>query len=226
MTPLAVLRPEPGNAATAALVEAAGLPAIRLPLFVVRALDWTAPDPAGFDALLLTSANAVRFGGSGLDTLRHLPVLAVGTKTAEAARLAGFDVMASGTSDAAALLALAEARGVSRGLHLAGRDRTVEAGGTVAQVIPVYASEVQSIGRAALGRLAGSIALLHSARAARRLGALLAERDLPRSAIGTAAISAAVAAAAGTGWTMTTVATEPSDPALIAAAIEAMRARD
>jgi uroporphyrinogen-III synthase len=33
---LAVLRPEPGNAATAARIEARGLTAIRLPLFEMR----------------------------------------------------------------------------------------------------------------------------------------------------------------------------------------------
>ena len=61
--PLAVLRPEPGNGATAARIEELGFRAIRLPLFAVRALAWTMPDAADHDALLLTSANAVRFGG-------------------------------------------------------------------------------------------------------------------------------------------------------------------
>ena len=63
--PIAVLRPEPGNAATADRIAALGLAAIRLPLFEVRALDWAPPDPAGFDALLLTSANAPRLAGPG-----------------------------------------------------------------------------------------------------------------------------------------------------------------
>ena len=40
MTSLAVLRPEPGNTATAGRIEAAGARAIRLPLFAVKALDW------------------------------------------------------------------------------------------------------------------------------------------------------------------------------------------
>ena len=75
---VAVLRPEPGNAATATRVEAAGLAAIRLPLFAVRALDWTPPDPAAFDALILTSANTPRLAGPGIDSLASLPVFAVG----------------------------------------------------------------------------------------------------------------------------------------------------
>jgi uroporphyrinogen-III synthase len=218
MNRLAVLRPEPGNAATAGRIEALGLAAIRLPLFAVRALDWTPPDPGGFDALLLTSANAIRFAGPGLDLFRHLPTFAVGAKTAEAGHLAGFDVKAAGESDAISLLALAEAHGVSRALHLTGRDRSIEAGGPVACSIAVYASDALPIDAAQLRGLEGSVALLHSARAARRLGDLLASYDLPRSAIGIAALSPTVAAAAGSGWGAISIATAPNDDALIDAA--------
>src|SRR3546814_12298134 len=54
--PIAILRPEPGNAVPAAAVAAMGLMAIRLPLFEVRAIAWAAPDPGWFDALVPTSA--------------------------------------------------------------------------------------------------------------------------------------------------------------------------
>src|SRR3546814_3001824 len=91
-----LLRPEPGNAVTAAAVAAMGLMAIRLPLFEVRAIAWAAPDPGGFDALVLTSANAVRLGGIGLDRFKALPVHAVGGATAAAAAQAGFSVVAVG----------------------------------------------------------------------------------------------------------------------------------
>ncbi len=82
MKPLAVLRPEPGNAATAARIAAAGARTIRLPLFAVGPLAWTPPDPAVHDALLLTSANAVRQAGPGLAGYRTLPVHAVGAAPA------------------------------------------------------------------------------------------------------------------------------------------------
>jgi uroporphyrinogen-III synthase len=215
MTPLAVLRPEPGNAATVGRIEALGLQAIRLPLFEVRALDWSPPDPAGFDALLLTSANAVRFGGPALELLRHLPVLAVGARTAGIARQAGFDVMAEGAADAMSLIATAEALGVKRALHLGGRERGIATGGPVALAVTVYASEALPIPPEAVRRLAGAIALLHSARAARRLSELA---DTGRSTIGIAAISPAVAAAAGPGWASIAIAATPSDAALIDAA--------
>ena len=70
---VAVLRPEPGNAATAARIEQVGLTAIRLPLFSVRAVDWVVPDPARFDSLILTSANTPRLAGAGLDTFATEP---------------------------------------------------------------------------------------------------------------------------------------------------------
>ncbi|MEP7004864.1 MAG: uroporphyrinogen-III synthase [Sphingomonas bacterium] len=216
--PLAVLRPEPGNTATADRIEALGLQPIRLPLFAVRALSWTPPDPADHDALLLTSANALRFAGLDLADLLSLPVLAVGEKTAESARLAGFDVMAAGNTDSAAMLALASARGLSRVLHLGGRDRAIEPNGPVTRAIPVYASEEVPVAAERIERLRGATALLHSARAAAGLGALVDTHGIARSEIAIAALSLAVAAAAGTGWAAIAIAAAPTDAALIAAA--------
>jgi uroporphyrinogen-III synthase len=230
--PLAILRPEPGNSATAERIETLGYRAIRLPLFAVRGLAWTPPDPAEHDALLLTSANAVRFGGPGLAEFLHLPVLAVGDKTAETAILAGFDVMAAGNADAAAMLALATARNLSRVLHLGGRDRAIEAQGPVTHAIAVYASEEVPVPAEQVLRLRDTIALLHSARAAARLAALIDGQAIARSSIGIAALSPAVAAAAGPGWATVTIAANPTDTALIAAALgdaalnEDTRARD
>jgi uroporphyrinogen-III synthase len=58
---VAVLRPEPGNAATCARAATAGFAPLALPFFAVRAIAWATPDPAHYDALVLTSANALRF---------------------------------------------------------------------------------------------------------------------------------------------------------------------
>uniref|UniRef100_UPI0035C9C970 uroporphyrinogen-III synthase n=1 Tax=uncultured Sphingomonas sp. TaxID=158754 RepID=UPI0035C9C970 len=214
---LAVLRPEPGNAATCGRAAAAGFATISLPFFAVRALDWDPPDPAEHDALVLTSANTVRFGGAGLDALKRLPVVAVGPHTAAAARAAGFDVMATGSGDGAEIARLAAARAVTRALHLTGRDRTLTAGGPIATVLPVYESVELPISPVALGTLAGTIALLHSARAARRLDALLAAAGIDRSGIALAAFSDAIAAAAGRGWAGVATAASPDDAALFAA---------
>jgi uroporphyrinogen-III synthase len=215
--PLVVLRPEPGNGATCARARAAGFETVSLPLFAVVPLTWTVPDAAQHDALILTSANALRFAGDGLATLRNLPVLAVGGHTAAAARDAGFDVIASGSGNAADILALAQRHGVRRALHLTGHDRTLEAGEVISALIPVYHSRALAVDSAALQVLNDRIALLHSARAAKRLGALVDAAGVSRARVTLAAFSPVIAAAAGVGWRGIAVAQTPDDAALFAA---------
>jgi uroporphyrinogen-III synthase len=212
--PVAVLRPEPGNAATVSRIEAAGLTAIRLPLFATRALDWTPPDPVRFDALFLTSANAPRLAGPGLSQLAGLPTYVVGQATAAAARAAGLDVVMTGDSDGDALLAAAS--GVECGLLLSGRERVLDAGGIIAEVVAVYASDELPIANEDLLALSGSVALLHSPRAARRLRDLL--DPVRRSTIRIAALSPAIASAAGSGWESVDSAASPTDASLLSLA--------
>ncbi len=217
--PIAVLRPEPGNRVTASAIEAAGRRAIRLPLFGVRALAWTLPDPARFDALILTSANAIRHGGKGLELLRALPVYAVGEVTASAARRAGFHVAAVGDRGAADLIAFAREAGVTHALHLAGRDRSVEPGELVAEIVTVYASDPLVIAPEAAARLAGSVAILQSARAAARLAKVVDEAGLDRARIALVAIGEKAAVHAGGGWETVAVAANPRPETLVEAAI-------
>ena len=197
-----MLRPEPGNAATAARIAALGLTALRLPLFAVRALPWSVPDIGRYDALLLTSANAVRFGGNGLDALKPLPVHAVGATTASAASDAGFVIAQTGSGSAADL------RLPYRTLHLAGREHRSLPD---VDVVPVYASDALSPD---LRSLIGAVAMVHSPRAAARLAAMVGDRGTTRIA----AISGAAAEAAGAGWAAISVADVPTDDALIAVA--------
>lgn len=210
--PVAVLRPEPGNAATAARVERAGLTAIRLPLFTVAPLAWTPPDPRDHDALLLTSANAVRHAGEALASLRALPVLAVGAATAAAARAAGFAVVAAGEGAVGALLDRNQS--YRRILHLAGRHRTAGTADLVTRA--VYASEPAAVSFSAIKAIAGSIALVHSARAASRLTEVVDPAD--RASILVVVPSSAVAEAIGPGWARVAIADHPTDIAIIACA--------
>ena len=214
---IAVLRPEPGNRVTAAAIEARGRTAIRMPLFEVRPVPWQPPAPEAFDALILTSGNALRHGGPDLTALNRLPVYAVGKATADAALRRGFHVACIGDEDAASLLARAEAAGVRRALHLAGRDRTVEASGIVAKVITVYASDRRT--PADVGRLAGSIVLVQSARSGAWLGELIDAQVLDRSRIALVAVSNRAAAAAGSGWEQAVVPNLKTSEALIDTAI-------
>lgn len=201
--PIAIVRPEPGNAATVERVVAAGRIALPLPLFEVRPVAWSPPDPARYDCLLLTSANAVRHGGPGIAALTRLPVHAVGAATAAAARDAGFTVVAVGDSGVEGMAP------PGRVLQLVGREHRAAPG---ADTIVVYASETLTPD---LTLLNGTVVLLHSPRAAR----VLAERIVDRSGIAIAAISSTAAEAAGTGWRAIAIADRPTDAALIAAAL-------
>ncbi len=209
---VAIVRPEPGNARTAARIEALGLAAIRLPLFAVVPLAWSPPDPRRYDALFLTSANAARHAGSGLAALSALPVVAVGEETAAAARDVGLAVVKVGPGNAEAALALAEQTGFHRLLYLAGRDRTVTS--KPIDTIAVYASDFTEVAPADFSVLAGSVAMLHSRRAAERLAALCTRDAIDRASIRLAAISDAVADAAGRGWAEVRAASHPDDETL------------
>lgn len=213
---LVILRPEPGNSATAARVRAAGLEPLALPLFELAPLPWTSPDPGAFDGLLLTSANAIRHGGAQLDAFRSLPVFAVGSATADAARAAGFAIAAIGTTDVADLLE--RHAGTHRLLWLAGQDRTPVEHSAITDIRPVYVARPRNVEPADLHALYGSVALFHSARAARRFAQLLDLHCVSPCSIRVTAISNTVATAAGPGWNQIAVADTPTDAALIAAA--------
>ncbi len=217
--PIAVLRPEPGNRVTAAAIEATGRRAIRLPLFEARPIQWEAPDPGAFDALIVTSANAMRHGGAGLAPLLNLPVYAVGEATAEAARRAGFRVAATGSTGSADLIAIAKAAGVRSALHPAGRERTIEPGGIVTRVVTVYATDPIPVDEPTAKRLAGSVVLVQSARTGARLAEIVDDAGLDRATIALVAIGRRAADAAGPGWQHVIVPPDFAGTALTDAAI-------
>ena len=204
-----VLRPEPGASATVERARRLGLDAIVVPLFEVEPAAWQPPKAGEFDALLLTSANAVRHGGEGLKALRDLQVYAVGEATARAAREAGFDVASVGEAGVDRLL---EAISPDlRLLHLCGEDRIEpDAPRRITQSIVYRSREVpnpREIPR-------GCVALIHSPRAGRRLAELVEDRNR----IAVAAISAQAAEAVGGGWESVDSAETPTDDALLALA--------
>lgn len=199
---------------TVAAARALGLEAIATPLFTVRAIDWTLPDDMP-DALLMTSANAARLAGPLLDRWTSRPLYAVGEATAAAARDAGFTRIMAGDGGIDAILRRAAADGVSRLLHLAGREHKLPASDTpVIERRIVYAADaVSALPADATDHLPEAVVLLHSPRAAEHFATLVNP-----SAIRIAAISPAVASAAGPGWREVAVANHPTDASLLAAA--------
>jgi uroporphyrinogen-III synthase len=215
MKRLFVLRPEPGASETAARACEAGLDAVVMPLFKVEPIAWQPPDAAGFDALLLTSANAVRHGGDGLQALRGLPVHAVGAATAQAAREAGFGIASSGNSGVERLLGSIDPE--LRLLHLCGEDRHETHERQAITAMPVYRS-AELAAPDGLARINGQVAAVHSPRAGSRLRAAIDEAGVAASSVSIAAISTAAGEAAGDGWARCEAADEPNDPALLALA--------
>ena len=259
MTRLLVLRPEPGASATVAAAGALGWQAISAPLFVIRPVEPDRTGHTGPEALLFTSANAVRaISATLLETpfvpspskhrspnsgseegppvdkpgvngeeadhpFRYVPVYAVGEVTAAAARAAGFARVVAGSDDAAAIVARAASDGMRRLLHLAGREhRAVTHPAVTIDRAIVYASDAVARlpDRARTALEQGAVALLHSPRAAALFARLLDDAGMARGRAAIAALSPAVAAAAGPGWRASAVAARPTDAALLAAAVK------
>ena len=208
MSKVVILRPEPGASATLERAAAAGIAAVAIPLFAIAPVDWVAPDAKAYDALLLTSANAVRFAGEQLTGLRAMPAYCVGETTAAAARETGLEVAATGAGDASALVDLVPAG--LRLLHLTGKAHRAIPG--VAAIIVYHSVAIDP--PPSLEALAGNVAMVHSPRAGKRLADLVEARG----DIGIAAISAAAAAACGGGWREVAAIAAPDDGALLALA--------
>jgi uroporphyrinogen-III synthase len=152
LEPVRVLltRPEPDAARSAALWRAKGHQVVVSPVLRLRATGAPLP-PGPFDAIVLTSANALLAFPTGAPPhLAPLPVLCVGDRTAAAARAAGFQAVTSAKGDVAALTELA-GRSLPQGarlLYLAGVERKPDlerawADGTLS-VVAVYEAQPAS----------------------------------------------------------------------------------
>ncbi|WP_417620325.1 uroporphyrinogen-III synthase [Parasphingorhabdus sp.] len=217
---LLILRPLDGALQTERRAKDLGLATVVDPLFVVESMQWSGPEATDFDALLLTSANAVKYGGTQLAAYRYLPVLAVGEKTAEAAKKAGFHVEITGQSDVEHLLDQLADSSYRNIIWLAGEQHMeVSAKDRKIYIAPVYRARAMALGERAKACLANeSVILLHSARAASQLAEELSRLQLPKDRHHVVAFSAKVAEAVGQGWKSVQTADHPDDEALLSLA--------
>jgi uroporphyrinogen-III synthase len=119
---LLVTRPSPDGERTAAALRARGHDVQTAPLMRVEPV---AADLAGdWDAIAITSANAL--AGVPVAALRSLPLFAVGVRSAQAAREAGFADVISADGDARDLVRLIASRRPANLLYLAGEDRAAD----------------------------------------------------------------------------------------------------
>ena len=124
-----VTRPEPDNAATADALRRRGFDVLLAPVLQFEALPVRHDDSVRYAGVIATSANAVRAIRSHplSGQLIELPVYAVGRRTAEAARDAGFANVKSADGDVSALRKLIVDAMPKRGrklplLYLSGSD--------------------------------------------------------------------------------------------------------
>lgn len=228
-----VLRPERAARRTAEALERLGHRAILAPVLTIE--DLASPIPAGpFDAVLATSANGLRKLRlrPEIASLATLPLIAVGDRTAEAGREAGFSTVHVAEGDGRALVADADARfrKPARFLHAAGADRAFDVAGALGErgheavVVELYrATPVETLPEAATRALAfgaAAAALHHSGRIAETFLALaeaagLGERvrALPHAALAPRIARALEAA----GCRRVAVAERPDEAALLEA---------
>lgn len=236
MPPLALLtRPRPDSEILAELLRAKGVASLIEPVIEIEPLDGAAlPDLDNMQALLLTSANGVRALAALLGPppeARHIPLLAVGAASAEAAREAGFEKVESAGGDARALATLATARlDPAEGplLHVAGSavagDLAVELKGRgfdirrerIYQARP--SAQLSPAARRALTDGNIDMVLFFSPRSARAFVKLTraAAIDSALAQVTAICLSAAVAQQAGeVTWRRIRTASEPEQAALL-----------
>jgi uroporphyrinogen-III synthase len=227
---LLVTRPEDDGARTGAALRARGHAVLLAPLLRVEAVDAAIAD-APYGAVVMTSANAARAIASHprRAALAALPVFAVGRRSAQAARAAGFRDVRCADGDKADLVALIRAEyRAPRGplLYLAGEDRAgdLELAGSGVEVVTavvyraVTAEKFPDAVAAALaaGTLDGVLhlsrrsaeAYLACARRASLLAPALAPVQYCLSAVVAAPLGAAGAAAIR-------IAARPDEPAML-----------
>jgi uroporphyrinogen-III synthase len=201
-----VTRALPGAQATAARLSAAGLHPVVAPLIETTALPGSADILDRHDALVFTSAAAVRQVALRT-TNRTQPVYAVGEATAQAARSVGWTVAADaagGVADLARVLAA-----VPTGLRLLHPCAAFTAGDLSASGLrvtswPVYRTDPVATGWApalddlTAGRLAG--VLVQSPSAAVALAAVMADAPIPDKVLLFALSKACAAPLEGTGF--------------------------
>lgn len=204
-----VTRPEPDATDTAGRLAALGIAPVKLPLLRLEVLDTSLPEPKGFAAIAVTSANALRaLGQRGvLSRYLGLPLYAVGDRTAAAARDLGFaEVQSAAGSFGDLVEQLAHAGFAGPVLYPSGREisgdlaRSLAPFGKMVITAPVYAMvPVEAVDPAVLEQMreeAIGATLIYSRRTADRFVQLVSPKLAPaaRARLGLLCISEAVAA--------------------------------
>src|ERR1700730_6422256 len=240
-----VTRPHPDDEGTAAGLRARGFEVLQAPMLRFAAVPFQDDADARYDAVIVTSANALRAIEPQLkgSRLLELPLFAVGEHTASAARGAGFGQVIAAKGDAAALrdlvLAGVKSKQLKRGstlLYLAGADlardlagELGEKGFTVVTHTTYRMIPVSSLPREVCDAFVANEveAVLHYSRRSARAfldAARTGGVEISALAIPQCCISAAVASVVrDAGATQMMVAASPDENALFEALDRALR---
>ena len=241
-----VTRPHPDDATTAASLRGRGYEVLQAPVLRFEPVAFHDDMDARYSAVIVTSASAVRGIEHHLKghRLLELPLFAVGERTADAARRAGFTHVISANGDAAGLRDLVRARvkakelkKASTLLYLAGADLARDLAGelgesglrvvtqTTYRMVPVGSLPREVCDAFAANRIE---AVLHYSRRSARAFLDAARADgveISALSIVQCCISAAVAAVVReAGATQVVVAATPDEDALFEALERALRA--
>ncbi len=182
---VALMRPIEDARRSAQLLQKRGIEPVFAPVIEIRPTGARLPNEE-FDAILVTSANAVAFlSPVDIALLEKRPLYAAGERTAAAAAAAGLRQAEHAAPDAATLAQWLVARlpPASRLLYLAARDRkgelesTFRAAGHAVDVVENYVAEARPQWSAEeIEALAGCGAALHFSRRSADQGIVLARR--------------------------------------------------
>ncbi|WP_395620365.1 uroporphyrinogen-III synthase [Sphingorhabdus sp.] len=217
---LLIIRPQPGADATAHRLRAAGHAPILMPLFSIEVLPTPHLSTDGYDAILLTSGNAVRAAVEFLTHNPATPIYAVGSATASALHALSVPVAKTGSEGVEALVRIAVADGHQRFLWLAGEDHSPVApiDGVRIDIEIVYRSATVGTPDNFVRHVTESdVVILHSSRAARHFADLCGTMNIPRADVTLATFSSTIATAAGENWAARIIADAPNDAALLKA---------
>jgi uroporphyrinogen-III synthase len=132
---IAITRPAEDAVGLRARLEALGHQTILAPLLTIIPLSGVTIPDAPWQAIAITSANAVRAAPAAMrERLHTLPMLTVGPQSAQAARQAGFTDIQEAGGDAAGLAQhIAASRDPGRGpiLYLSGREQAADFAGVL-----------------------------------------------------------------------------------------------
>jgi uroporphyrinogen-III synthase len=223
-----ITRPRDEAESLSAALQARGYSTLIEPMLKIVEIRAAIPDMNSFDALAFTSANGVRFFTVHSGE-RGLPAFAVGDKTADLLRAAGFEDIRAASGDALALggLIRATAPAISRILHVTGtataRDlaKLVDPGQAIDRLVlygAIAADDFSADLVDALYACTVGYVLFFSSRTAAAFGTLIGKLGLTEMICSCSALclSPQVAAAvADLPWAAVRVAVKPTADSLL-----------